>query len=865
MPTFIESCCCRGIQPVNIVEKRRISRPEAVGMLLKDRDVPRFIIAPDGYGKTHVAFEYASIMFAFEHVIWIKCTSPCFIRDLDSSQLYPGMLAADEGAALVIFDGLPALDPKRTQRLSGVIDSLVKAHCEVIITCAPASDTFEACQRDRVVVTSKDLLLDDSLMEALGKEGKSQERIPCLAWGHEGFDGLLEGCAAEEMPTERRAAIFFTLAVGRGDVSRFSDIFEEGRATEVLESLDRYYTYAGVDTQRDRFEAVPIPPERLKGVLAGSLDEIARCTLQETGDGFASYIADALLHAGNANRAVAFMTKFSSPEAAQHWFERRGWTMLCQGEALSVLSLADHLVNAKCHTFQTDLIRLYAQWALDRNQEVRRGARQMLKRKVGEGWERLGVLSLLVRSTMGDVEPDISLKLAEELSDKPSFERHPDRKECFDLFLFAKMTFPLSVGKLPESSLFSDIRTHASTADLESSESAVNALLWGCTGLLEGILGGAFDQGFEDASAADEAIMRIISAITACLDRIVQNHLLLERFQLSLALLGALVNGEDERVGRIKEQISDAASQALMKAYAKLRGQRREHARNKEAHAERRHAFEQTHPDIFRLSVAKPAMTLSSAPQLEVRMFGGLEVRIDGEMVDPRKLSRKRTKTLVSVLALNKGREISQDRLCQLIWPDVEADTHRNSFYSVWASLKRALTYGDACPYLIRSQTGCSLDARYLSTDMEGFDALCSSLVFGLGGSSSWEDAYALATTQFSGELLPFESECDYIGDARERCRNRLVDGLIAASIRLGRVDERTGSLWFAREALRRDGRREDVYITLMEAQIAANQRGPALDTYFRCRRFLAEDLGIDPSPRLVELYRSIIEYEEAL
>ena len=59
-------------------------------------------------------------------------------------------------------------------------------------------------------------------------------------------------------------------------------------------------------------------------------------------------------------------------------------------------------------------------------------------------------------------------------------------------------------------------------------------------------------------------------------------------------------------------------------------------------------------------------------------------------------------------------------------------------------------------------------------------------------------------TTLFSGELLPTETECDYVTEIRERCRSRLVDGLIAASLRLARSEEHTGSLWFAREALRR-------------------------------------------------------------
>ena len=49
-----------------------------------------------------------------------------------------------------------------------------------------------------------------------------------------------------------------------------------------------------------------------------------------------------------------------------------------------------------------------------------------------------------------------------------------------------------------------------------------------------------------------------------------------------------------------------------------------------------------------------------------------------------------------------------------------------------------------------------------------------------------------------------------------------------------------------------------------LEAQMASDQRSAALGTYFECRRFLSEDLGIDPSSHLVGLYRSIIETEDA-
>ena len=90
------------------------------------------------------------------------------------------------------------------------------------------------------------------------------------------------------------------------------------------------------------------------------------------------------------------------------------------------------------------------------------------------------------------------------------------------------------------------------------------------------------------------------------------------------------------------------------------------------------------------------------------------------------------------------------------------------------------------------------------------------------------------------------------------------MDALVSASAQLVGAGEVRGGLWFAREALKHDKSREDAYTTLMEAQIAAGQRTAALDTYFACRRYLADELGIDPSAHTVRLYRDIIEAEEA-
>lgn len=317
-------------------------------------------------------------------------------------------------------------------------------------------------------------------------------------------------------------------------------------------------------------------------------------------------------------------------------------------------------------------------------------------------------------------------------------------------------------------------------------------------------------------------------------------------------------------------RIQEACSQALLLHLGAIGSdlfeQNKQRIRQEEDKAQKRARFEATHPDIYRKrSKEKPLLFSNTTPQLEICMFGGLQVRIDGELVDPRKFSRRRARTMMTALALNKGKELPRSRVSEIVWPNMRPEESRNSFYSVWGELKKALTIGGECPYLVRSQMGCSFDARFLSTDMEEFESTCSALVFGGNPIDSWENLYTRITTSFTEPLLPSETESSYINDIRMRCINRIVDGMIAASSRLQKMGEYTGALWFSREALMRDDKREDVYISLMEAQLSAGQRGPALETYFKCRDFLAEDLGIDPSARLVDLYRSIIEYEEQI
>ncbi len=215
---------------------------------------------------------------------------------------------------------------------------------------------------------------------------------------------------------------------------------------------------------------------------------------------------------------------------------------------------------------------------------------------------------------------------------------------------------------------------------------------------------------------------------------------------------------------------------------------------------------------------------------LEVNLFGGLDVRLGRDRIDPSTFRRQKVKTLLALLVLHNGREFSRDKLVALLWPESELEAARKNFYGIWAMLRRALaTPAGECPYLIRQQQGLRLDASLLTSDVAQFDDVCRTLLFERPGYGGWANLYSLIDNRFSDDLLPSENDDDAIAALRVDYRNRLVDALVAASLRLIAAGEEQEGLWFARAALQRDRTREDAYTTLMHAQLASGQRTAAL------------------------------------
>lgn len=897
MPTFLETCFCRGRGPLGVVTTHHVGRPDLIAAMLRERSVARFIVASPGFGRSSLAYEYADIVFSFQHVFWVKGTSPCFLRDLDAEAFVGGITALDRDAALVVWDDVPPLSCERAELFAAVLDELLSRGIESVVTCTPSADVFASLERDRLLLDARDLLLSDEEMRAECDAGRLEKqwelscidglRIPCVRWcDHDASALLVRGLQTEELPSDVWLVMLVLLLLEHGSLDDLESFLPAERADEAIQQIAADYPLFGVDERTGLFHTLTMDVVTVLDAFSRRLDALAASSLHATRAVLCEHVADAMLERGRAERACAFVSACSTKKTGGAWLARQGWKLLKAAQAHPFCEFHQQVSRASAAT--TDRLSTQRAWAAfmfdDEATALECAHRVMVSRTAGE-CEQLAVQVLEARIGPLDDREQALRELERTLNDRSPRALQgcdPHEHDFGDWTVLARVTLALREG--PEAALAAWLHALEELRGLvphpgapaehpqplsARARSLRSALLLAAAWLI--------DECMNAAAPANDPIvdsyLGFDEVASFVRDRL-EEEARIQQLSWHVMCAGSAL----ERVGSLNARMAvylpATADSALLHrvevAFFQQQEAYRRAAASRELAAIRRRETYQVEIPLQRGEGQKemqpqPALARRKSPIMHVRMFGGFEVRLGEDLIDNRIFGLSKTRMLLELLVLNRGREMSKDRLMELLWPESEPKRAKKNFYSAWSQLRRALTLDGECPYLLRTRNGCRIDRKLVSSDVNDFDKMCRALLFESPENEDWERIYTLVSAEYGEDLLACEVDNRVIAEMRDTFRTQLVDGIVAAANRLVRIGEARGALWFAREALRRDPRREDVYIALMEAQILSDQRGEALDTYFLCRRFLSEQLGIDPSLRLVQLYRSVIESEETL
>lgn len=249
-----------------------------------------------------------------------------------------------------------------------------------------------------------------------------------------------------------------------------------------------------------------------------------------------------------------------------------------------------------------------------------------------------------------------------------------------------------------------------------------------------------------------------------------------------------------------------------------------------------------------------------SRGRLQLAVLGPVQVHCRGEVLSLRSVKQQ---LLLAVLLVERGGVVSAERLIDVLWGERPPPSARNSLQTYVARLRRVLTDDDVSgsDRLATRGPGYALDVTPEQIDSERFARLVS---------DAKECAQPAETARMLDEALALWrgsafaglTECDAIrGHAvrLEELRLAAVEARVDAYLALDQYPEAVADLEVAVAA---QPLRERLHEQLVRALAADGRNAQALEVARGYRQRLADELGLDPSPRLAALERDVLRQE---
>jgi DNA-binding SARP family transcriptional activator/predicted ATPase/Tfp pilus assembly protein PilF len=233
---------------------------------------------------------------------------------------------------------------------------------------------------------------------------------------------------------------------------------------------------------------------------------------------------------------------------------------------------------------------------------------------------------------------------------------------------------------------------------------------------------------------------------------------------------------------------------------------------------------------------------------IHVRLLGAVQVERDGKPIEG--FRSRKALALLGYLAV-QDQPVSRERLIDLLWEDKTESQGRNNLSWVLNKIssllpdvlqadRHTVQFQPTVPYWLDTEAFKELETK--------------------GDPSSLAAAVELYRGEFLDGLYVegcAEFELWVVGE-REQWRQRVVSvlrELVAHHSRRGECDE---GLRFAQQMLALEPWREETHCEMMQLLAWRGERAAALAQYERCRRVLAEELGVEPAEETTALYERI-------
>lgn len=225
------------------------------------------------------------------------------------------------------------------------------------------------------------------------------------------------------------------------------------------------------------------------------------------------------------------------------------------------------------------------------------------------------------------------------------------------------------------------------------------------------------------------------------------------------------------------------------------------------------------------------------------------------------KAQRKPMEFLKALIALG-GREVHENQLTDILWPDAEGDKDHWNFATTLKRLRKLLGHENA---IVLSHGCLSLDTRYCWVDIWSLERIISSIEEMLRKKTKCSEDQLKNLTRkavhlYQGDFFVSDALPPWGVSKRDHLLSRFKFILEETALYWEQAGNCRESIFCYLKGLQIDDLSEALYQRLMSCYQRLGFRSDAITVYIRCKKTLSAKLGIDPSPETEAMYKRLIE-----
>ena len=245
---------------------------------------------------------------------------------------------------------------------------------------------------------------------------------------------------------------------------------------------------------------------------------------------------------------------------------------------------------------------------------------------------------------------------------------------------------------------------------------------------------------------------------------------------------------------------------------------------------------------------------------IRIYTLGRFTLVAEGAPSPPRRKAAQKPLQLLKALIALGGREVSQEALGEILWPDADGDLSHQALATTLKRLRSQL--GDDRSVLLHDGR-ITLNNRHCWVDAWAFERILGQagagrkpgapVSYGREIARNEEQAIAL----YRGPFLSGETFCPEIVTFRERLRSKFLRAVVQAGRRREQSGEWEAATVLYQKGLEVDPLSEGICRSLISCLVRMGRSAEAHAAYQRFRKTLSGVLGVSPSPDLEAILRT--------